>query len=98
MRSLFAFGVLFALALTASPGKAFAENPEGPDYQIGGSQIDLHRRYPGDRPLQGGNVRSEGPEQGAYVERCTWHARETFLGLPWGFSQRCRRHTLENTQ
>lgn len=98
MRYLIAAGAMFGLMAIDFADPAVAENPEGPDYQVGGSQIDLHRRYPGDRPLGSGTVRSRGPEQGAYVERCNWVARGTFFGLPWGFAQHCQRHTLENTQ
>ena len=60
------------VSLPMYAGSALAENPEGPDYQVGGSQIDLHRRFPGDRSLDNGNVRHQGPERGAYVERCYW--------------------------
>ena len=98
MRYLIVTGVICGLMAYSFAEPAVAENPEGPDYQVGGSNIDLHRRYPGDRPLDSGTVRSRGPEQGAYIEQCTWVARDTFFGIPWGFSQRCQRHTLENTQ
>lgn len=98
MRMIIATGVMLSVMAFASTDLAVAENPEGPDFQIGGSNIDLHRRYPGDRPLGNGTVRAKGPERGPYVERCRWHARDTFFGIPWGFSQRCQRHTLENTQ
>ena len=98
MGNFISYAVVAGLVLCASANIASAENPEAPDYQVGGPKIDLHRRYPGDRPLDGGNVRSKGPEKGAYVERCTWVARDTFLGLPWGFAQRCQRYTLDNTQ
>ena len=98
MRNLLTAFLSIALVGPLFQTPAVAENPEGPDYQVGGSQIDLHRRYPGDRPLDTGHVRDRGPESGPYVERCYWIARDTFLGLPWGFEQHCRRHTLDNTQ
>lgn len=98
MRNLIVVGAIFGLMASSFADLAVAENPEGPDYQVGGSNIDLHRRYPGDRPLDSGNVRSRGPERGAYVERCTWVARDGIFGFPWGFSQQCQRHTLDNTQ
>ena len=98
MRSTKSIAALLVCVMAMAATPARAENPEGPDYQKGSSKIDLHRRYPGDRPLEGGNARVQGPEQGAYVEQCYWYARDTFLGLPWGFAQRCERHTLDSTQ
>ncbi len=49
-------------------------------------------RYPGDRWTPHGTYRSHGPNKGGYIERCHWIARDTFLGLPWGFQQRCVRY------
>jgi hypothetical protein len=59
--------------------------------------IDLHVRYPGDSSYSFGTYRHRGPEQGPYVERCTWTANDTFFGLPLGITQHCVRYTNENT-
>ena len=98
MQNMISTVVLASLLVIANSDMSLAENPGGPDYQKGGSKIDLHRRYPGDRPLLDGNARSKGPEQGAYIEQCTWHARDTLFGIPWGFTQHCQRQTLDTTQ
>jgi hypothetical protein len=55
------------------------------------------QRYPGDQAFAGGTVRFEGPEKGPYIERCVWTANTNFLEGPIGLTQRCYRHTLENT-
>jgi hypothetical protein len=55
------------------------------------------QRYPGDQAIAGGTVRMQGPEKGPYIERCYWTANTNLLEGPIGFTQRCYRHTLENT-
>ncbi len=84
--------------MSGQPGGALAENAEGFEQRYGGYKIDLNRRFPGDRAIGDGHARTMGPDQGPYVERCHWIARDTFFGLPWGFTQRCQRYTLENTE
>lgn len=55
------------------------------------------QRYPGDQAFAGGSVRFRGPEKGPYVERCRWTVNTGVLDAPLGLTQRCYRHTLENT-
>jgi hypothetical protein len=55
------------------------------------------QRYPGDQAFASGTVRFQGPEKGPYVERCYWTANPGAFGIPFGFTQHCYRHTLENT-
>ena len=55
------------------------------------------QRYPGDQAFAGGTVRMQGPNKGPYVERCHWTAESGAFGIPFGFTQRCHRYTLENT-
>ena len=55
------------------------------------------QRYPGDQAFAGGTVRMQGPEKGPYIERCYWTVNTNLLEGPLGFTQRCYRHTLENT-
>ena len=54
------------------------------------------QRYPGDQAFEGGTVRFQGPEKGPYIERCSWTIGNVFDG-PVNLTQRCYRHTLENT-
>ncbi len=97
MRNCLVIGISVVWIATTFPDGARAEITEGAELRYG-DKINLNRRYPGDRVLDDGHVRTKGPDQGPYVERCRWYARETFLGLSWGFVQRCQRYTLENTQ
>ena len=69
-----------------------------PTFTFDNARSDFEKRYPGDEWIGNGTARRNGPEKGAYIERCYWTARDTFLGLPWGFTQRCVRHTLGSTQ
>jgi hypothetical protein len=55
------------------------------------------QRYPGDQAFEGGTVRFQGPEKGPYVERCHWTYNGDALNGPLGLTQRCFRHTLQNT-
>jgi hypothetical protein len=55
------------------------------------------QRYPGDQAFAGGTVRMQGPEKGPYIERCYWTANTNLVEGPIGLTQRCYRHTLENT-
>ena len=89
-----AAALLAAVAMTADAsdrGKG-----EEPAYRTQ-NLIDLHVRYPGDSGYSFGTYRHRGPEQGPYVERCTWTANDTLLGLPLGITQRCVRYTNETT-
>lgn len=54
------------------------------------------QRYPGDQAFEGGTVRFQGPEKGPYIERCSWTIGNPF-DAPLNLTQRCYRHTLENT-
>ncbi len=68
-----------------------------PTFQMRNFKSFSIQRYPGDQAFAGGTVRMQGPDQGPYVERCTWSAKPGIFGLPFGFTQSCYRHTLENT-
>jgi hypothetical protein len=54
------------------------------------------QRYPGDQAFEGGTVRFQNPDKGPYIERCSWTIGNVFDG-PVNLTQRCYRHTLENT-
>jgi len=41
-------------------------------------------------------VRFQGPEKGPYIERCHWTIGG-ILDSPLNLTQRCYRHTLQNT-
>jgi hypothetical protein len=73
--------------------------PSGRDttFQMRNHKTFSIRRYPGDQAFAGGTVRMQGPEKGPYVERCHWTASTGEFGIPFGFTQRCHRYTLENT-
>ncbi len=68
-----------------------------PTFQMRNSDSFFIQRYPGDQAFAGGTVRMQGPEKGPYVERCSWSVKPGVYGLPFGFTQTCYRHTLENT-
>ena len=74
-------------------------DPKGHDttFRLRNHQSFFVKRYPGDQAFAGGTVRMEGPEQGPYIERCHWTATGNMLSAPLGLTQRCYRHTLENT-
>jgi hypothetical protein len=78
---------------------AVSAGPSGHDttFQMRNAKTFSIRRYPGDQAFAGGTVRMQGPEKGPYVERCDWSAKPGMFGLPFGFTQTCYRHTLENT-
>ena len=61
------------------------------------SSKDGHTRYPGDKSVDGGTVRLNGTEKGAYIEKCRWVMNSNF-GKGFGLTQRCVRYTMENTQ
>jgi hypothetical protein len=90
-----ALGIVLAtwsLATGASGEPMGREDP----FVRGHHVIDLHMRYPGDSSYKFGNYRHRGPEQGPYVEQCTWYAQSGWLGLPFGFTQSCIRYTNDN--
>jgi hypothetical protein len=100
MRRLYASVGLAAagLMLLGTLDAAFA-GPGGrdPTFQMRNHKTFSIQRYPGDQAFAGGTVRMQGPEKGPYVERCNWSAKPGIFGLPFGFTQTCYRHTLENT-
>jgi hypothetical protein len=87
------------LMLLATADAALAGPPNGHDttFQMRNQKTFSIRRYPGDQAFAGGTVRMQGPEKGPYIERCYWTANTNFLEGPLGLTQRCYRHTLENT-
>jgi hypothetical protein len=86
--------VTTAGAALAGPGSSLTETTFQPRNQ----QTMFIQRYPGDQAIEGGTVRVHGPDKGPYIERCYWTASEGLFGfLPFGLTQRCYRHTLENT-
>jgi len=60
------------------------------------TRIDVGIRYPGDKALKEGTVRVEGPEKGAYIEKCFWSLNPN-IGKGFGLTQTCKRFTLKNT-
>ena len=96
LKGLFA-GAFSTILFLASP-QALADSDNG--HTIGkrySTGINLHQRYPGDAAFRQGTVSYQGPDKGAYVERCYWTARSSFFGIPTGFVQTCKRYTLKNT-
>jgi hypothetical protein len=87
------------LMLLATADAALAGPPNGHDttFQMRNQKTFSIRRYPGDQAFAGGTVRMQGPEKGPYIERCYWTANTNLLEGPLGLTQRCYRHTLENT-
>jgi len=55
------------------------------------------QRYPDDQAFEGGTVRFQGPDKGPYVERCSWSLNANAFDAPLRLTQRCFRHTLQNT-
>ena len=86
------------LLATASTDALAKGGKRDPTFTLNHPRTDFEKRYPGDQWVGDGMARVRGPDKGPYIERCTWVARSTFLGLPWGLQQRCWRYTLENTQ
>ena len=86
------------LVMLGTLDAAFA-GPSGRDstFQLRNHETFFIKRYPGDQAFAGGTVRMQGPDKGPYVERCTWSAKPGIFGLPFGLTQTCYRHTLENT-
>lgn len=82
-----------AMALAAETALA-GPNGNDPTYQSQRSH-ESFLRYPGDVAVEGGTVRVHGPDKGPYIERCYWTMDQTKPGF--GLTQRCYRHTLENT-
>lgn len=62
-----------------------------------GDYGDTHLRYPGDSRIREGNIRTDGTDKGAYIERCSWSFNPGF-GKGFGLTQKCRRYTIKNTQ
>ena len=98
MKSLLAFVIGGTVIIAASSDVLAKGGGRDPTFIIKNPRSEFYVRYPGDEWIGNGTARRSGPDQGAYIERCTWVARDTFLGLPWGFQQHCRRYTLENTK
>ncbi len=92
--SLFlAAAFLAAAGLVALPTPVQAEPDSMARYE---TRIDVGVRYPGDRALKQGTVRTEGPEKGAYIEKCFWSLNPN-AGKGFGLTQNCKRYTLKNT-
>ena len=92
-------GLAAAGLMLLATGDAVAGPPNGHDttFQMRNQKSFSIRRYPGDQAFAGGTVRMQGPEKGPYIERCYWTANTNLLEGPIGLTQRCYRHTLENT-
>lgn len=86
------------LVLLAAADAALA-GPGGrdPTFQMRHFKSFTIQRYPGDQAFAGGTVRFQGPDKGPYIERCYWTSTPGVFGVPFGFTQHCYRHTLENT-
>ena len=65
-------------------------------FQMRNQRSFFIQRYPGDQAFEGGTVRFQNPDKGPYIERCHWTMGNVFEG-PLNLTQRCYRHTLENT-
>jgi hypothetical protein len=98
MKIILACAIGGAMLLASSPGVLAKGGGRDTTVIYKDARTEFYQRYPGDEHIGSGTVRRSGPEQGPYIERCTWVPRDTFLGLPWGFQQFCRRYTLENTK
>jgi hypothetical protein len=92
-------GLAAAGLIVAGAADGVLAGPKGHDttFQMRDPKTFSIRRYPGDQAFAGGTVRMQGPEKGPYVERCHWTASTGEFGIPFGFTQRCHRYTLENT-
>jgi hypothetical protein len=99
MSRVFAWGLAaISMAILTAATAAEARSPgRDPTFQLRNFQSFYEKRYPGDQAFEGGTVRFTGPDKGPYVERCYWTAQPGIYGLPFGFTQRCVRYTLENT-
>ncbi len=89
--------VAAGLMLLGTLDEALAGGGRDMTFQMPNRKTLFIQRYPGDQAFAGGTVRMQGPEKGPYVERCNWSAKPGIFGLPYGFTQTCYRHTLENT-
>ena len=91
-------GLAAGLGLWLAPDAALA-GPGGrdPTFVWRHAESFSVQRYPGDQAFEGGTVRFQGPDKGPYVERCSWSFNTNAFDAPLGFTQRCVRHTLQNT-
>jgi hypothetical protein len=89
-------GLVMVTAILASMSVS-ASARDGNFQQKCGDYGDLHVRYPGDSKIPQGNIRTDGRDKGAYIERCSWSFNPDF-GKGFGLTQRCRRYTIKNTQ
>jgi hypothetical protein len=83
--------------LAAADAALFSLEARDRTFQPRSDKSFFIQRYPGDQAFAGGTVRFQGPDKGPYVERCYWTANPGVFGMPFGFTQHCYRHTLENT-
>ena len=99
MRVFATIGLAAAGLVLAGAADMAQAGPDGHDttFRLRNQQSFFVKRYPGDQAFAGGTVRTEGPEQGPYIERCHWTANTDVLNGPLGLTQRCFRYTLENT-
>lgn len=79
---------------TLHQASAIAESDPMARYE---PRIDTGVRFPGDQAIKEGTVRSQNPEKGAYIERCSWSFKND-VNKGFGLTQTCIRYTLENTK
>ena len=86
------------LVLLATADASLADSSgRDPTFQMRNFKTFTIQRYPGDQAFAGGTVRLRGPDKGPYIERCYWTSNPGVFGVPFGLTQNCYRHTLENT-